>query len=66
MPKFNHAVDIAFTVISDDPDGKDFTPAMLRAALLRRIEILDKNPEEWIEAIGAPFDTYEMESSNEI
>ena len=66
MPKFNHAVDIAFTVISDDADGNDFTPAMLRAALMRRIVELNENPDQWLEAVGAPFDTYEMESSNGI
>lgn len=65
MPRFNHAVDIAFTVISDDPDGQDFTPAMLRAALLRRIADLDKAPEDWLEAVGAPFDSYEMDNPQE-
>lgn len=61
MPRFNHAVDIAFTVISDDPEGNDFTPAMLRAALIRRIADLDSQPDQWLEAVGAPFDTYEEE-----
>ena len=41
MTKFNHAFDIAFSVISGDPDGEDITPAMFRAALLERIEQLD-------------------------
>lgn len=64
MPKFNHAVSIAFSVISDDPEGEDFTPAMLKAALEARIRDLDNSPKqsEWIEAIGAPFDSYEEET----
>jgi hypothetical protein len=58
MTKFNHMYDIAFTVISDTDDGSDVTPAMLRAALLRRaVELAE---DEFIEACGL-CDTYEME-----
>ena len=64
MAQYNHAYTIAFSVISNDPDGKDVTPAMLKAALLRRIAALDaaSTPEwsEWIEACECPYDTYEM------
>jgi len=55
--KYNHAVDIAFEVISNDEQGEDITPDMLRAALKKRIENLDKN-NEWLEAIDI-FDTME-------
>jgi hypothetical protein len=58
MPKFNHMYDIAFTVISNTEDGSDVTPAMLRAALLRRAAELAED--EFIEACGL-CDTYEME-----
>ena len=58
MTKFNHMYDIAFTVISNTEDGSDVTPAMLRAALLKRaVEIAE---DEFIEACGL-CDTYEME-----
>ena len=56
--KYNHAVTLAFEVISDDPNGEDFTPAILREALLRRMVNLDIG-NEWVEAIGAPHDTHE-------
>lgn len=56
--KYNHAVTLAFEVVSDDPNGEDFTPAILREALLQRMVNLDIG-DEWVEAIGAPFDTYE-------
>ena len=62
MAKFNHAVDIAFEVISNHPHGDDITAEMFRAALLKRIEQLDANPQEWQEVMNqAPFDTYEIE-----
>jgi len=55
--KYNHAVDIAFEVISNDEQGEDITPDMLRAALKKRIENIDKN-NEWLHAINI-FDTIE-------
>lgn len=64
MPRFNHAFSIAFSVVSEQANGEDVTPAMLRAALQRRMDELDRSPDggrEWLEAVGAPFDTYEEE-----
>ena len=63
MAKFNHAFDVAFSVVSDDPEGRDITPPMLRAALLERIKQLDREEAYggWEQACGAPFDTYEMD-----
>ncbi len=58
MPKYNHAFDVAFSLVSNDPDGNDITPDMLKAALLKRISDLDA-AEEWKEACGSPWDTYE-------
>ena len=55
--KYNHAVDIAFEVISNDEQGVDITPDMYRLALMRRIEELDRT-NTWNEAIGI-FDTME-------
>jgi hypothetical protein len=61
MPKFNHAFDVAFSVVSEREDGSDVTPAMFRAALLHRITQLDAEEAHggWEQACGAPFDTYQ-------
>lgn len=56
-PRYNHAYDLAFTLISEHPQGEDVTPEMFRAALMKRIEDLDRH-NEWQEACGCPFDTY--------
>jgi hypothetical protein len=61
MPRFNHQCSIGFTVLSDDKDGEDFTPAMLRAALQTRIDDLDRaGADEWREAVAIE-DTAENE-----
>lgn len=61
MKKYNHAFTIAFEVISDDPEGNDVTADMLKAGLKQRIINLDAEGDTiWIEATGAPFDTYEV------
>ena len=63
MPRYNHLVTIAFTIVSDDVRGEDFTPAMLKEALFARIRDLDASTQgvEWLEAVGAPCDTCEEE-----
>lgn len=61
MTRYNHAFDIAFELVSFDEEGLDVTPAMFSAALRARADALDANPDEWLEACGAPFDTYEIE-----
>jgi len=58
--KYNHAFDVAFAVVSNDPDGEDVTAEMMRDALLKRVETLMADG-EMIEAVGCPFDTYEEE-----
>ena len=57
---FDHAYDVSFSLRSDHPTGEDVTPAMLKAALLKRIDDLDA-ANEWEEAVGAPYDSYEVE-----
>jgi len=59
MPRYNHMFDVAFSLESNKEDGSDVTHAMLRAALLKRIEDLDASG-EWLEACGL-CDTYEVE-----
>jgi hypothetical protein len=56
MPKFNHAYDFAFEVISERDDAEDVTPAMIRAALLERVNRL--TDEELINATSW-YDSYE-------
>ncbi len=57
MPAFNHAFDIAFSLVSSDACASDVTPQMLRTALIARLQALSDN--ELLEAVGAPFDTYQ-------
>lgn len=68
MARFNHAFDIAFEVVSNCEDASDVTPEKLRDALLQRISDLDASyfPSkgqgwEWYEAVGDPFDTFNMD-----
>lgn len=56
MPRYNHAFDFAFEVISDREDGEDVTPAMLREALLKRVNNL--SDQDLDEACGL-YDTHE-------
>ena len=57
--RYNHAFDIAFAVSpSTDVEGEDITGKQFRAAIQERLDGL--SDEELVEAIGAPFDTYEV------
>ena len=58
MPRFNHAYDFAFEVISDRDDAEDVTAHMLRAALLERINRLT---DEEMLAAASWFDSCEEE-----
>jgi hypothetical protein len=53
--KYNHAFDIAFSVVSEHPD---VTAEQVREALIKRV-IQAYDSGELLEAVGAPFDTYE-------
>lgn len=56
---YNHAFTIAFSVPgSKCPDGEDVTAEQMAAALQLRIKDLMAN-NEMLEAVGAPFDTFE-------
>ena len=56
--RYDHAFTIAFSLVSSNPSGRDVTPAELRAAILTRLATL--SDDELIEAVGAPYDSYEM------
>jgi hypothetical protein len=55
---YNHAFDIAFAISgSIHPKGEDVTPRMIREAIMLKLGEMDDT--ELLEAVGAPFDTYE-------
>jgi len=56
--KYNHAYTIAFSVVSEHPTGEDVTADQVLEALVHRARTAYING-ELLEAIGAPFDTYE-------
>jgi hypothetical protein len=56
--KYNHAYDIAFSVVSEHPTGEDVTAEQVLEALINRAKTAYISG-ELLEAIGAPFDTYE-------
>lgn len=57
--KYNHAYTLAFSLESSQENGGDVTPTMMKKALEQRIRDLDQN-EEWEEAVGCPYDSYEV------
>ncbi len=57
--KYNHAFDLAFSLETFN-DAENVTIEEAKAALLARIEELDRD-QLWAEAVGASFDTYEVE-----
>lgn len=61
MPRFNHAFDIGFEVVSDDRNAEDVTADMLRKALEARIAQLDSSGDlAWLAAC-LKFDTFEVD-----
>tara|TARA_Y100001936_G_C15931517_1_gene589606 strand:- start:101 stop:274 length:174 start_codon:yes stop_codon:yes gene_type:complete len=56
--KYNHAFDIGFEIISNCEQATDVTPAMLRGALLERVNKLSDT--ELKQACNC-FDTHEEE-----
>lgn len=62
MTLYNHAFDIAFTVItkaSCETEDDYPTPQEIRIAILKRLAGIDDD--ELMEAVNKPFDTYEEE-----
>lgn len=63
MTTFNHAYDFAFSISgSTTGDGMDVTAEQLRSALIHRLNHMDDDG--LLEAIGAPFDSYEEETGS--
>jgi hypothetical protein len=57
-PKFNHAYDIGFEIVSDTEQATDVTGEMLRVALIARIESMDNK--ELLQTCNC-FDTHEVD-----
>lgn len=55
---YNHAFTIAFS-LDTDYEGDKVPAHELIEALERRLFDLKQNPDEIIEAVGLPYDTYE-------
>ena len=66
MTRYNHALTIAFEVITEDEYCEDMTYEDMKTALLKRIDDLNpaNNPwgylEEYKEATLKPYDTFEI------
>lgn len=56
--RYNHAFDIAFSVVSEDPTGEDVTAEQAREALISRVNRAYESGELLV-SIGAPYVTYE-------
>tara|TARA_B110000503_G_C7127191_1_gene405205 strand:+ start:155 stop:526 length:372 start_codon:yes stop_codon:yes gene_type:complete len=64
MTKYNHMLDIAFTVISEEEDGSDITPEQIHEAIAKRlVSLAEANEYDIGGAIGI-CDTYEIEEND--
>ena len=60
MTKYNHMMDVAFTIETEEEDWTKIRVDELIGALQRRIHYLQCNPEEAAEAFGH-CDSYKIE-----
>ena len=64
MPRYNHVLDIAFEIISEEDDGSDITPEQIHVAIAKRIASLVEANEFNIFSVSGAIsicDTYEIE-----
>ena len=61
MPRYDHMLDIAFTVISEEEDGSDITPEQIHVAIAKRLVLLAEANEFDIGGAIGISDTYEIE-----
>lgn len=54
-PVYLHDFELIFSVQTHVENGMDVTAAELSAAVRKRADELDQNPNEWFEAVGVPF-----------
>jgi hypothetical protein len=62
---YNHAFTIAFSV-DTDYEGDQVPAHELIEALERRLHDLKQNPDEIIEAVGLPYDSYDNDVPNSV
>jgi len=58
---YNHAFTIAFS-LETNAKGGEVTADELLKALQERLNDLQEHPEQIIEAVGLPYDTYDTET----
>ena len=63
MAKFNHMLDIAFEVISEDERGSDITPEQIHAAIAKRLVAIAESNEYNLGGSIGHCDTYEVEEA---
>ena len=59
MPKYNHMLDIAFIVISEEEDGSDITPEQIHAAIAKRLVAIAESNEYDLGGSIGHCDTYQ-------
>jgi len=64
MTKYNHMLDIAFTVISEEEDGSDITPEQIHAAIAKRLVSLAEANEYDLGGSIGHCDTYQIEEQD--
>ena len=68
MPRYNHVLDIAFEIISEEDDGSDITPEQIHVAIAKRIASLAEANEFNIFSVSGAIsicDTYEIEEPDD-
>ena len=65
MTKYNHMLDIAFTVISETEDGSDITPEQIHLGIERRLVTLSEEGQYDIGGAIGHCDTYEIEEQDD-
>ena len=66
MTKYNHMLDVAFTVISETEDGSDITPEQIHVAIAKRIASLaEANEFNIFSGAISICDTYEIEEQDD-
>ena len=63
MPKYNHMLDIAFIVISEEEDGSDITPEQIHVAIAKRLVAIAESNEYDLGGSIGHCDTYEVEEA---
>lgn len=59
MKTYNHLFSLGFSVSgSTRPNAEDVTPRQFRAAVIKRLDQIGSDKDEWFEAVGEPSDSY--------